>query len=509
MDSPSPGPSPALEAQNPAHRPPPPGSGHSLLPHPALPYHYLPPGQYPPVGPPGQYGPLQPPASHAAPSSRPSSHAAPSSSVRTPSGHTSSVQAPSSRTSASKTSSRLAMPPLKFPIASLQGGMIRERYTLIKEIEKSIQSVRPGFRIRVEQLATFLLLPLQDLKANGQLSPKTCTPHRLQERLGDIPAFCKHYMLHLDPENMISHPKNHKYKRWSHAIPEQPEKQDRLHSDMSPDQIRKSMHYHSCFKTRDISLPNDLGKKAESSCRKRDGNKCVVTGRPNPRVFWFIPRGWNDTTDHNDATGNLEAGGFYLTKVDLLKGIHSARELGKTQKAWNMICIDPVLYDFLVQGYCAFSYVSARGLDGTSILNLKFFWMPKLTPRFHQVMDLSKIDTFERTPGADHLLSFDIGDIDFGKELSVDLDYFRRLNCPPAPECQERMSETTDFPVISSGHDVWINITAPEASLFESVAKIHWYCVVFSALCGGAGRAWHLTGMDQTDGSLQPGPPVL
>ncbi|KAI6749697.1 hypothetical protein HG531_006962 [Fusarium graminearum] len=389
MDSPSPGPSPALQAQNPAHRPPPPqGSGHPLLP--ALPYPHSdwPPGQYPPTGPPAQ------------------------------------IQAGSSWAQV----------------------------------------------------------------ARAQFSN----------------------MLRLDPGNIIFDPKNPKYKRWSHAIPTQPGKQDRLHPDMSPEQMAKSMWYRSCFKTGDaVSLPDDLSEKAESQCRKRDGNKCVVTGRPNPRVFWFIPRGWNDTADHNDATGNFEIGCYYLTKIDLLETISVSGELGNTHKPWNMICIDPVLYDFLVRGYCAFSYVGARSLlDGTPNLNLKFFWMPKLAPRFHQVMDLGEIDTFELTLNADASTSFNIGDNDFGKELSVDLDYFQRLNCPPAPECEDRMSQITDFPVISSGHDVWINMTAPEATLFMPVAKIHWYCVVFSAPCGGAGRAWHLTGMDQRDGSLQPGPPV-
>ncbi|CAG1959394.1 unnamed protein product [Fusarium graminearum] len=426
MDSPSPGPSPALQAQNPAHRPPPPqGSGHPLLPHSALPYPHSdwPPGQYPPTGPPAQ---IQAGSSWAQVARAQFAS------------QTSSVQAPSSQTSARRASSRLAMPltPLKLPIASLREGFIKERYTLIKEIEKSIQFLWPGFRIRGEDLATCLLLPRHDLEGDGELSHETCIPPELKERLADISPFCKHYMLHLDPGNIISDPKNPKYKRWSHAIPTQPEKQDRLHPDMSQSRWRSQ-----CGTVR-VSKLETLSAFLMTS---RDGNKCVVTGRPNPRVFWFIPRGWNDTADHNDATGNLEIGCYYLTKIDLLETISVSGELGNTHKPWNMICIDPVLYDFLVQGYCAFSYVITRDLVGSSILNLKFFWMPKLIPRFHQVMDLSKIDTFESTPSADGSTSFNIGDNDFGKELSVDLDYFRRLNCPPALECQEIMSEITDF----------------------------------------------------------------
>ncbi|WXC56596.1 hypothetical protein SNK03_002530 [Fusarium graminearum] len=142
MDSPSPGPSPALQAQNPAHRPPPPqGSGHPLLP--ALPYPHSdwPPGQYPPTGPPAQ------------------------------------IQAGSSWA----------------------------------------QVARAQFAS--EDLATCLLLPRHDLEGDGELSHETCIPPELKERLADISPFCKHYMLHLDPGNIIFDPKNPKYKRWSHAIP--------------------------------------------------------------------------------------------------------------------------------------------------------------------------------------------------------------------------------------------------------------------------------------------------
>ncbi|KAG8357912.1 hypothetical protein FVEN_g4525 [Fusarium venenatum] len=47
-------------------------------------------------------------------------------------------------------------------------------------------------------------------------------------------------------------------------------------------------------------------------------------------------------------------------------------------------------------------------------------------------------------------------------------------------------------------------MSARDAVKFKSVVKVHWACILFTALCGGAERAWNLTGMDLSDGSLKP-----
>ena len=43
-----------------------------------------------------------------------------------------------------------------------------------------------------------------------------------------------------------------------------------------------------------------------------------------------------------------------------------------------------------------------------------------------------------------------------------------------------------------------------EAQKLKSAVKIHWNCILYTALCGGVGLAHFMTGMDQSDGSLQP-----
>ncbi|KAL6921030.1 hypothetical protein FSST1_005056 [Fusarium sambucinum] len=393
---------------------------------------------------------------------------------------------------------------LSIPISCLKQPAYLERYDYIRNIERSIQMLQPDFRIRVEDLATLLIVSITDLREKGVLSPVSCIPHELQERLVDISPFCKHYMLHLDPEN-IDPTITKKFEKWHHAIPGKPKVMPRLNPNMDPYEVTMSMYYNSCFKTGDgtLCLPDDSYKEEENKCKVRDRNKCIITGRPNPSVFWFIPRGWNNTKEHNNATGNLEVGCYYLTGVDLLEDIQSSTQLGKTQKAWNMLCIDPVIYKLLVQGLCAFFYsgIKRNLLGGKCQMQLKFVWMPFLRGRFNQVMDLNKLNECGLKPDDHGFETFSCDKV--GQELSVDIDSVWRRNFPPEPHCQKKVAEM-GIPPIASGRIVWIEVPDQESKLLESAVKIHWSCVIFTALCGGTGQAWFLTGMNHKDGSLQP-----
>ncbi|KAH7004312.1 hypothetical protein EDB82DRAFT_471075 [Fusarium venenatum] len=288
-------------------------------------------------------------------------------------------------------------------------------------------------------------------------------------------------------------------------MPEQPKPQPRVDHRMSYNQVMLSMHYHASFRTAsDVeSLPphHHKEKEAENNCSVRDGNRCVVTGRSNPYIFWFIPRGRNDNADHNNATGNLEGGCIFLTgNIDLLDDIHSATELGKTHRMLNMLCTDSSIYHLLTQGLCAFNFICTHRLDdGSFQVQLKFFWMPELPGRFNQVIDLDEINRCGPRSNANGLTSFDHDKVqrEGRRELTVDLDSFQHRGCPP-PQFDRRSLQ------LASGQVIFIKISEQESQLFETVVKIHWACVTFAALCGGAGRSWYLTGRSQIDGSCQP-----
>ncbi|KAM0545045.1 hypothetical protein ACHAO7_008458 [Fusarium culmorum] len=383
-----------------------------------------------------------------------------------------------------------------------------------------IRDISPGFRIRVEHLAAILLVQGEDLRDKGHLSPDKCSPYKLKDRLCEISPFCKHCkiiratikieltdqiidMLQLDATNEERLDR----KEWAHALPQLPKPEPRPEPGMSLEDTAMSIHYLCRFRTGQStqSLSPNLYKKVEEERKVRDNHKCVVTGRPNPRVFWFIPRKFNDTKDHNDAAGNIRAGCMYLTKIDLLDKIHSATELGKTQRVWNMLCVDPVIYDALTLGLCAFKYVSKLRLDGgVAKVLLQFFWMPELPGRFNQVMDLNDIRTFDpQNENGFTTFNYDKAINQQKREISVDLSLFQRGGCP-IPTRVERTRAAISTPPLLSGQHVYITMPEQEVKQFEQVVTIHWACVTFVALCGGAGRAWFLTGVRHEDGSSQP-----
>ncbi|KAG8676315.1 hypothetical protein FPOAC1_002318 [Fusarium poae] len=243
-----------------------------------------------------------------------------------------------------------------FPIACLAEGGLTARYEHAKSIETRIQQYQPRF-----------------------------------------------HMLHLDPDNL-------KEAYWSHAKPMQVKPQKPLAPGMTMDQITRSMCYRASFKTRTTSniISTQVGDDEEIKCRSRDRNRCVLSGKENPSVFWFFPRGMNNTVDNNNATGNLEAGCYHLTRVDLLKGgLLSPRQLGMTHKVWNMICVDKSYCDYLEQGLCAFKFIGDKELpDGRVQVYLKFFWMPEMLARFNQIMDLNKIRQFEPSVTSEGFTTF-------------------------------------------------------------------------------------------------------
>ncbi|EKJ79529.1 hypothetical protein NXS19_002754 [Fusarium pseudograminearum] len=384
-----------------------------------------------------------------------------------------------------------------FPIHCLREPGIGIRYEIAKDIVNKIKKIAPMFCLRIEHLVAILLVTMQDLQPHGHLSPETCSPYKLKERLCAISPFCKHYMLHLDPENLIpelkqtvpnpghtiSGPTNPKYHHWSHAIPKQPNWEPQPTHEMSPEDYARSMYYNARFRTAHTitDAPARLHIEMEQRRIVHDRYECVVTGRVDPRVFWFIPRTWNDTKDHNDATGNIRMGCMYLTKINLLDEIHSATELHKTHKLWNMISVDSAIYDALTLGLCAFKYIGKEDVGGGNFwVHLKLFWMPELTGRFNKPMDQ------EGT-----------------KELSLELNDFQRRGCPIPKQVERSQTAMSTLP-LWSGKDVFLNILEADTEIFEHVVTVHWACATFTALCGGAGRAWFLTGMNQEEGWFQP-----
>lgn len=295
-------------------------------------------------------------------------------------------------------------------------------------------------------------------------------------------------MHHLNPDNL-------KNDAWRHALYRAPIPAPAFTHELICTSdwytLKQSMWYELRFQTRaDLQ---DLSDPVEeiAKCRKRDKDVCAVTGNRDPVVFWFIPRTWNDTKDHNDATGNLADSSLDVADVIIRGNIIHRKKLGKTHEAWNMMLVDPDLYACLVQGLFAFKFEAIEDIQKPIPLDnyqdddddnenvhvvLRFYWMPKLTPRFNQVTTVEDMKTIAR-----------------------EFNAFVALGCPPPNGCPKTLT------TLKSGDLVRLLRTrGEEAQKLKSAVKIHWNCILYTALCGGTGLAHFMTGMDQSDGSLQP-----
>jgi hypothetical protein len=233
--------------------------------------------------------------------------------------------------------------------------------------------------------------------------------------------------------------------------------------------------FNTDAKLEPVSLDRDEIRK----CMERDQFSCVVTHTKSNTLFPFIPIGWNNGVDNNNATGNLEEVSLAMADVNLMKHILSAYELGRSHKAWNLICVSPDVYTGLISGFCGFKYHETIPIEGESGQSggkvqvvLMFYWMPQgIKARFNQETDAADLEDVVRA--------------------------FNSVTHPPP-------SYPKQGPVPKSGDKVHLPMTREDAEKLKSAVKVHWACVLYLALCGGTGQPQYLTGMNQSDGSLQP-----
>ncbi|KAJ4013775.1 hypothetical protein NW766_006014 [Fusarium irregulare] len=359
-----------------------------------------------------------------------------------------------------------------------------ERLKCAKALESFVQIPHEEFRLYCEHAAAILLADIKQLRKGGRLwaDPSSRVPARMmRNRLNRISPFCRHYMLHLNPKNLTA-------PHWKHAVPVPLERQpepENVPWDEGVEAYEKAMAYHSRFQTgSDLqSVPLYKQQMEEAKCRERDEDKCLVTGRPKPRVFWIIPSTWNNTVENMDATGNLHTGCRPLTGIDLLDGPNppcSVNELGTTHYSWNMMCIDRALYNYLNDGWCAFKYLFHRDHDNDNFkVTLGFHWMPKLEPLFGQPIDINIFWTL----------------------FSAQMEKFD--NCPPPPGLEYGQVRDKSGELLKSGYRFDVLVPKQYVGQFQSGIDVHWACIRFTALCGAAGRPWLLSGMDPEDDTMQ------
>uniref|UniRef100_A0A4E9EIY9 HNH nuclease domain-containing protein n=1 Tax=Gibberella zeae TaxID=5518 RepID=A0A4E9EIY9_GIBZA len=328
---------------------------------------------------------------------------------------------------------------------------LESRRTYAQQIETYIQTLFDDFRPRTEHIAAILLVNIRNLAPNGNLAPIKWgfDNHRtLKGTLNCIDAFTKHYMLLLNPNNSND-------SAWAHAVPETLDLRPDHSGDIDDD-------YLDALTDPDLrDYPEDIDE--EDKCRKRDGDVCVVTGKANPKIFWFSPSTLNNTVRNNDMTGNLAGPGGMITGAPFLvirmpNPFCNKRKLGGSHKAWNMLCVDPALYKPLTSGLCAFKHHED---------------MPRLKGRFGQTFDMET----DWQPLMDEL------------QASQDKSY-------PPPSSFEKQPITTSGEPLRSGHVTYVTVPEQDVRHLKSAVKVHWACSMFTSLCGASGRPYLLSGKE-------------
>lgn len=281
-------------------------------------------------------------------------------------------------------------------------------------------------------------------------------------------------MLHLNPDNLRD-------PLWQHAIPgpSEPEMSDEELEECDIETFCKAIHRRYRFSALEHLQPvrrnRSTVKTEEAKCWSRDKGTCVVTGKSLPYIFYFIPFTWNDTVEHMNHTGDIRRGISDLGSR-LLDGPNppcNARALGGSHKAWNMLCIDEDLCRFLKNGLCAFKWLTNDPSPNDEVrVTLQFHWMPLLELRWGQKMNIKR-------RGARN---------DFRK-LVEDIKNFDQ-----GPQVTHKYGTVMDKygKPLRSGQLIHITMSKQDAEQCRDAVKVHWACVVYTALCGAAGRPWLL-----------------
>ncbi|KAG5808246.1 hypothetical protein H9Q74_005881 [Fusarium xylarioides] len=366
------------------------------------------------------------------------------------------------------------------PLVSLFESSRRFEYT--KQLTATIQSdyeyLFPDFRLDLYHVATILTIPPATLSRPVGLSIEPClidgrpyggnNHHEILEKLEEIPPFCRHYMMNLGAADVA--PELQPYALRDNEP--QPTYSDVDSGDMNVD-FEKLLRRHA----RTIpTLEDHLRDEAEAvKCRARDGNICVVTGKPNPKTYHILPFTCNDTVNHNNNTAYVRGGAAYLLHKSMLSQapyVSNPRALGGSDKAWNQLCLDLELYSWWAKGYCAFKFMGSQDIgEGMEMVTLQFRWMPQIKKRSGTMMNIHGTG-----PENDWL------------NLMAELDTFHAQHQPPPTIGGNTLRATTKTGApLLSGHLIHICLPKEDVERLEVVINLQWCSILFMAFIGAAG----------------------
>ncbi|KAF5626028.1 hypothetical protein F52700_8743 [Fusarium sp. NRRL 52700] len=249
------------------------------------------------------------------------------------------------------------------------------------------------------------------------------------------------------------------------------------------------------------SLEQELQKKKASrsdgekkKCNERDGYACVITKLADPDACHIFPFALNEkietigrTEKFFEATESLMSADFRTTYTPLMA---NARNLGGSDKVWNLICLNKTLHDWWGRGYWGFQFHGIEPVSDGDTKMVKVTLIFRWLPRF-MVMRKKQPD--------DITLEGDNNSLDaLNRELGLfhqDESYYP-TEVPVKPGHVEFRLHTGE--TLKSGQEFHFIMGVEVAPRFEDMVKLQWASLRLFVMKGG-GDVDSLSGEDDSD----------
>lgn len=209
---------------------------------------------------------------------------------------------------------------------------------------------------------------------------------------------------------------------------------------------------------------------AVSACKKRDSNRCVLTGASDPEVCHIVPFSWNSTRANIKKTQCVYSASILLMKSKWTSDnsllLENSDAPGGSDHVWNTICMNPLLHKWWAQAFFGLKCLGIAPTDkGTSIVEVQFQWMPRSKKNPTAPCILTENDM--------RLMVDEIKALTDGGDLPV---------TPKHPHGKVGTSQVN----LRSGYTFRVEMSPEDAGRFKDMLDLQWACIVIAALSGAA-----------------------
>ncbi|KAF5562561.1 hypothetical protein FNAPI_3135 [Fusarium napiforme] len=260
--------------------------------------------------------------------------------------------------------------PFTVPRELLLPEEFEQRREIGLRIQDRLLKEDPNFKVRMFHVAAIAVVPLQTL-LHGKLCPNFHDGVAVNKTVDLIMEFERmRHFANLFVQK-LGKPAERQYDEYRSTIHgDQRVSSSASESEQGQKRQKTSLEDPDQQKEITLSISKERVRRSEPQkrkCRERDGYACVITGMADPEVCHIFPFALNETVDNATktkkffgATEGLVSADFRRTYTPLMA---DARNLGGSDKVWNLICLNKTLHDWWGRAYWGFQY---HGIDAVS-----------------------------------------------------------------------------------------------------------------------------------------------